>query len=183
MIAFTYLKNSTLFIPNDVQHCLVLSSLLLCYKHMNLYYIQIHFSKLLHLGELCSMSIIHQDIGNRYNQWIYILYESKFETNKLASNIHIISTLKFTKMDKYLSLIELDKFKPLDLILEYVVDNFLFYHDSLDSYSERRAPSSKRKLYYLLTFILLITYTAKYGLLAIYPDQSVMVLLGDSIVL
>ena len=61
--------------------------------------------------------------------------------------------------------------KLLDNVVQYAIDNYIFYFDSIESYYSRRKPSLKRKTNFYLIFTLLVVFTVKYGLLSLYPDK------------
>ena len=81
-------------------------------------------------------------------------------------------------MDQLLSKINFDKI--LDKVMEYSIDSYIFYHDSIESYYSRKEPTLWRKIKFYLTFLLMAVFNVKYGLLSLYPDQLQWTTLKDA---
>ena len=81
----------------------------------------------------------------------------------------------FTKMDQLLP--ELDK--TIVNMVEYSVNNYTIYYDSLESYYSRKVPSFKRKILFYLTFVLFAVFNVKYGLLLMYPNKMMWTPMKD----
>ena len=64
-------------------------------------------------------------------------------------------------------------------LIQFVIDRYFFYYDSIESYYSRKEPTLKRKVMYYLTFLLLAIYNVKYGILSLYADKEQMTLLSD----
>ena len=84
-------------------------------------------------------------------------------------------------MDQLLSKINFDKI--LDKVIKYGIDSYIFYYDSIDSYYSRKEPTINRKIKFYLTFLLLVIFNVKYGLLALYPDKLQWTLLKDTTII
>ena len=80
-------------------------------------------------------------------------------------------------MDQLLSKINFDKI--LDKVIQYAIDSCIFYHDSMESYYSGKEQTINRKIKFYLTYLLLVTFNVKYGLLALYPDKLQWTLLKD----
>ena len=68
----------------------------------------------------------------------------------------------------------------LDGVIQYAIDSYIFYYDSMESYYCRKEPSLKRKIKFYLTFLLLTIFIFKYGLLSLYPDKLLLVSMKDA---
>ena len=77
-------------------------------------------------------------------------------------------------MDQLRRQMNLDKL--FDNVIQYAIDSYIFYFDSIESYYSRREPSFKRKTNFYLTFTLLVVFTVKYGHghTIIVPRQTAM---------
>ena len=72
---------------------------------------------------------------------------------------------------------ELDEI--LEINVQYVIDNYIFYHDSIENYYSGKQPSKYRKLKFYLTFVFLTIFNVKYGLLLLYPNKLIWTPLKD----
>ena len=63
--------------------------------------------------------------------------------------------------------------------VKYIVDSYLLYYDSIESYYSRKEPTLRRKIRYYLTFVLLVIFNIKYVLLTLYPDKVLLTPLID----
>ena len=64
-------------------------------------------------------------------------------------------------------------------IQSYLHHNYYFYHSTLEDCLINREPKFKRKVVYLLSFIILIIHTIYSGILVTFPHQNIQALLGD----
>ena len=85
-------------------------------------------------------------------------------------------------------LVEFDK--TIVSIVQYGINNYIFYYNSLESYYSRQVPLFRRKVIFYLTFVLFAIFNVKYGLLLMYPNKlmwkpmkDVTMVLGDQAVL
>ena len=74
--------------------------------------------------------------------------------------------------------------------IQYAINNYIFYYDSIENYYSRQQPSMYRKFNYFMTFVLLAIFNVKYGLLLMYPDELMWtpmkdgtMILGDQAIL
>ena len=63
--------------------------------------------------------------------------------------------------------------------VQYLIDCYILYYDSIDNYHSRKEPSKYRKIMFYLTFVLITSVIVKYGLLLIYPDKLMWTPLKD----
>ena len=71
-------------------------------------------------------------------------------------------------MDKFQQKLNFNKI--LDNVIQYAMDYSIYYYDSIESYYSREEPTIKRKIKFYGTFLLLVIFTVKYGLVSLYPD-------------
>ena len=76
-----------------------------------------------------------------------------------------------------------DRFKVLDRVIQFAIDNHIYYHDSIDSCYENKSPSSIRKMSFYLNYTFITIQIIKYGTLTIHPATWLQVMLGESLIL
>ena len=103
------------------------------------------------------------------SKYIYIKFKQKFY------DLH----KRLVTMDRIFRKINMDFDKILDKFDKYSIDSCILYYDSIDSYYSGKEPTFKRKTKYYLTFLLLVIFNVKYGLLSLYPDKLQWTLLKD----
>ena len=84
-------------------------------------------------------------------------------------------------MDKLIRKINIDKL--LDKVIKYFIDSHMLYHDSIESYYSRKEPTFMRKTKFYLTFLLLVIFNVKHGLISLYPDTLQWTLLKDGTII
>ena len=84
-------------------------------------------------------------------------------------------------MDQLLRKINFDNI--LDKVIQYATNNYILYHDSIESYYSGEKQAFSRKIKFYLTFSLLFIFNVKYGLLSLYPDRLQWTLLKDATII
>ena len=80
-------------------------------------------------------------------------------------------------MDQILRKTNLNKIN--EEMIQFALNKYFLYYDSIVCYYSRKEPTLKRKVMFYLTFILVAIFNVKYAILSLYANKEKMALLSD----